>query len=77
LTLIKPYDWNVFERIAEIDTKILGQSRQDYWEMIDHLKKVDVDTIYTFVNWRDWRLLKFFNTIGFTTGDMVSLKMDV
>ena len=131
------------DRIVEIDTKVLGQSRADYWEMklelvekrspmaslvaevdgkvigfvigdasgweygvpehvgwidtigidpsfqrkgiakmlltemISNLKKVGVDTVYTFVNWRDWSLLRFFDAMGFQKGDMVNLELKV
>lgn len=130
-------------RIIEIDTRILGKSRPDYWEaklfiaehrsplaslvaeiggtvigfiigdasgweygapenvgwiyaigvdpeyqrkgiakmliteMVDNLKKVGVDTVYTFVNWRDWKLLRFFNSKGFRKGEMISLELKV
>ena len=131
------------DRIVEIDTKVLGESRPDYWEMklelvekrspmaslvaevdgkvigfvigdasgweygvpehvgwidtigidpsfqrkgiakmlltemISNLKKVGVDTVYTFVNWRDWSLLRFFDAMGFQKGDMVNLELKV
>ncbi|MEE9612304.1 MAG: GNAT family N-acetyltransferase [Desulfatiglandales bacterium] len=131
------------DRIIEIDTKVLGRSREDYWEMklelvekrspmaslvaevdgeviafvigdasgweygvpehigwidtigvdpafqrkgmakmlltemISNLKKVGVDTVYTFVNWRDWSLLRFFDAMGFQKGDMVNLELKV
>lgn len=131
------------QRITEIDTKVLGKERSDYWEMklimvekrsplaslvaeldgkvvgfiigdasgweygapdnvgwidtigvdpeyqrrgfakllltemVGNLKKVGVDTIYTFVNWRDWSLLQFFDANGFERGDMINLKMQV
>ncbi len=130
-------------RIVEIDTKILGQSRPEYWEMkvemvekkspmsslvaeleggvigfvigdasgweygipenigwidtigvdpafqrtgvakllltemVNNLKKVGVDTIYTFVNWREWSLLRFFDAMGFQKGDMINLELKV
>ncbi|MBN2122738.1 MAG: GNAT family N-acetyltransferase [Deltaproteobacteria bacterium] len=46
-------------------------------EMITNLKKVGVDTIYTFVNWRDWDLLRFFDANGFTRGEMINLELKV
>lgn len=46
-------------------------------EMTNNLKKVGVDTIITFVTRRDWKLLKFFNSIGFQKGDMVNLELDI
>ncbi len=44
-------------------------------EMVDNLKKVGVDTIYTFVNWRDWGFLQFFDAMGFQRGDMLNLEL--
>lgn len=139
--VIRTMTTNDLERIVQIDTKVLGQSRPEYWEMkvelvekrspmgslvaeldgevvgfiigdasgweygvpehigwidtigvdpahqgkgiarmlftemIDALKKVGVDTIYTFVNWRDWSLLRFFNAMGFEKGDMINLEL--
>ena len=141
--VIRTMNSNDLHRIVEIDTKILGQPRPEYWEMklelvekhspivslvaemdgkvigfiigdasgweygvpedvgwidtigvdpayqrkgiaqilfremIDHLKKVGVTTIYTFVNWSDWSLLQFFNSMGFTKGDMFNLELKV
>jgi len=141
--VIRTMNSNDLDRIVEIDTKILGQPRPEYWEMklelvekrssvaslvaemdgkvigfiigdaigwgygvpedvgwidtigvdpdyqrkgiaqilfremIDHLKKVGVTSIYTFVNWRDWSLLQFFDSMGFTKGDMVNLELNV
>lgn len=46
-------------------------------EMVDQLKKVGVDTIHTFVNWRDWNLLKFFDSVGFSNGEMINLKLEI
>jgi ribosomal protein S18 acetylase RimI-like enzyme len=131
------------DRIVEIDTKVLGQSRSDYWEMklellekqspmaplvaeldgkviafvigygsgweygvpqsigwidtigvdpdyqrkgiakllltemVTNLKKVGVEKVYTFVNWRDWRLLQFFDAMGFKKGDMINLELKI
>jgi len=44
-------------------------------EMVSNLKKVGVDTIYTFVNKDDPNLMKFFIKLGFTVGDMVNLQL--
>jgi hypothetical protein len=46
-------------------------------EMVNNLKKVGVDTVYTFVNWRDWGLLQFFDSMGFSRGDMINLELKV
>ena len=41
------------------------------------MKKVGVDTVYTFVNWRDWGLLQFFDATGFKRGDMINLEFKI
>ncbi|MFX0123853.1 MAG: GNAT family N-acetyltransferase [Candidatus Hodarchaeota archaeon] len=46
-------------------------------ELLNYMKKVGVDTVYTLVNWRDWELLRFFNAIGFTRGDMINLEYKI
>ena len=143
IPIIRTMTSNDLDRIVEIDTKVLGQSRPEYWEMkvelvekrspmaslvaeldgevvgfvigdasgweygvpehigwidtigvdpvfqkkgiakilmtemITNLKKVGVDTVYTFVNWRDWSLLRFFDAMGFQKGDMINLELKV
>ena len=46
-------------------------------ELINYMKKVGVDTVYTLVNWRDWELLRYFDAIGFERGDMINLKFKI
>ncbi len=46
-------------------------------EMINNMKKVGVDTVNTFVNWRDWSLLQFFDANGFQRGAMINLELKV
>jgi len=143
IPIIRTMTSDDLDRIVEIDTKVLGQSRPEYWEMkvelvenrspmaslvaeiggevvgfvigdasgweygvpehigwidtigvdpqfqkkgiakilmtemITNLKKVGVDTIYTFVNWRDWSLLRFLDAMGFQKGDMINLELKV
>ena len=78
------WEYGVPENIGWIDTigvdpeyQRKGIARILFTEMADNLKKVGVDTINTFVTKRDWRLLKFFNNIGFQQGDMVSLELEI
>jgi predicted N-acetyltransferase YhbS len=46
-------------------------------ELLNYMKKVGVDTVYTLVNWRDWELLRYFNAIGFKRGDMINLEFKI
>ncbi|MBW2031368.1 MAG: GNAT family N-acetyltransferase [Deltaproteobacteria bacterium] len=141
--IIRPMTGKDLQRIMEIDTRVLGQSRPEYWElkleltgrkspaaslvaelegkvvgfiigdasgweyavprnigwidaigvdpdyqrkgiakmllteMVDNLKKLGVTRVYTFVNWRDWSLLRFFDGMGFRRGDMMNLELKV
>lgn len=76
------WEYGVPEHIGWIDTigvdpafQGKGIAKMLFTEMITALKKVGIVTIYTFVNWRDWSLLRFFNAMGFEKGDMVNLEM--
>lgn len=78
------WEYGVPENIGWIDTigvdpeyQRKGIARILFTEMANNLKQVGVDTINTFVTKRDWRLLKFFNNIGFQQGDMVSLELEI
>ena len=46
-------------------------------ELVAHMKKVGVTKIYTLVNWRDWDMLRFFDKLKFTRGDMINLELKV
>lgn len=44
-------------------------------EMVWHLKKVGGDTAYTLVNWREGGLLRLFEAVGFSKGEMINLEL--
>jgi ribosomal protein S18 acetylase RimI-like enzyme len=46
-------------------------------KLIENLKKYNIDTVYTLVNWNDWDLLQFFHKMGFTRGDMINLVLKI
>ena len=78
------WQYGVPENIGWIDTigvdpdyQRRGIAKILFAEMSNNLKKVGVDTIYTLVTRRDWRLLKFFNSLGFQEGDMINLELDI
>ncbi|HPQ29406.1 MAG TPA: GNAT family N-acetyltransferase, partial [Desulfobacteraceae bacterium] len=61
------WEYGVPETIGWIDTigvdpdyQRTGVAHDLLNEMISNLKKVGCNTIYTLVNWRDWRLLRFY-----------------
>ncbi|MBL7173688.1 MAG: GNAT family N-acetyltransferase [Desulfobacteraceae bacterium] len=78
------WEYGVPENVGWIDTigvdpdyQRKGIAKILFTEMTNNLKEVGVDTIYTFVTRRDWKLLKFFNSIGFQKGDMINLELDI
>jgi ribosomal protein S18 acetylase RimI-like enzyme len=78
------WEYGIPESVGWIDTigihpdyQRKGVARALMNEIIANLKKVGVNTIYTFVNWRDWGLLQFFDAMGFTKGDMINLELKV
>jgi ribosomal protein S18 acetylase RimI-like enzyme len=54
-----------------------GIARMLFKEMLANLKKVGVTKVHTYVAWRDWGLLKFFNAMGFQKGNMVNLELNI
>ena len=62
------YDWDRSGLSEKGIARILMQ------EVLNYMKKVGVDTVYTLVNWRDWALLQFFDAMGFKRGDMINLE---
>ena len=54
-----------------------GIARLLFRQMLDMFKAVGVDTVYVFVNWKDWDLLQFFDKMGFSRGDMINLELKI
>lgn len=78
------WEYGIPENIGWIDTLGVlkeyqknGIARLLFKEMYSMFKKVGVDTIYVFVNWRDWNLLQFFDKMGFRRGDMINLELKI
>jgi N-acetylglutamate synthase-like GNAT family acetyltransferase len=78
------WEYGVPDTVGWIDTigvhpdyQKKGVARALLTEMVDNLQKVGVNTIYTFVNWRDWGLLQFFDAMGFQRGDMINLELKI
>ena len=78
------WEYGVPENIGWIDTigvdpdyQRRGIAKILFTEMTNKLKEGGINSIYTFVTRRDWRLLKFFNSMGFQQGDMINLELDI
>ncbi len=78
------WEYGIPENVAWIDTigvvseyRNNGIARLLLKEMVSMFKKVGIDTVYIFVNWRDLELLQFFDKMGFKRGDMINLELSI
>ena len=78
------WEYGVPDTVGWIDTigvhpdfQKKGIAKMLLTEMINNLKKLGVTTINTFVSWRDWELLKFFDATGFQKGSLLNLEIKV
>jgi GNAT superfamily N-acetyltransferase len=78
------WEYGIPENVGWIDTLGVvkewqgkGVSQLLFKEMYSMFKKIGVDKIHTFVEWRKWDLMKFFESIGFKRGDMINLKLKI
>lgn len=78
------WEYGIPENIGWIDTigvkkeyQRKGIARLLFNEMVSMFKKVGVDTVYVFVNWRDQELLQFFEKMGFKKGEMINLELKI
>ena len=78
------YEYGVPENVGWVDTigvdpefQRKGVASALMKELITNLRMIDVETVYTLVNWREGELLRFFDSMGFEKGDMINLKRKI
>jgi ribosomal protein S18 acetylase RimI-like enzyme len=78
------WEYSIPENVGWIDTigvikdcQDKGVARLLLKEMVSMFKKMGIETVYVFVNWRDRDLLTFFDKMGFKRGDMVNLELNI
>ena len=78
------WEYGIPENVGWIDTVGVAQEWQGigisqllFNEMCSMFRKTGVDTVYVFVDWKKWNLLKFFDKMGFRRGDMVNLELKI
>ncbi len=81
---VSGWEYGVPENVGWIDTLGVekqwqgkGVSQMLFKEISSMFKKVGVDTIYVFVDWKKWDLLQFFEKMGFERGSMINLAMKI
>jgi len=78
------WEYGVPDTVAWIDTigvhpayQKMGIATMLFQKLTENLRKVGIQTIYTFVEWRSWDLLRFFAKMGFEKGDMIHLVLQL
>jgi ribosomal protein S18 acetylase RimI-like enzyme len=78
------YEYGVPENVGWVDTigvdpdfQRKGVASALMKELVTNLRMIDVETVYTLVNWREGELLRFFDSMGFEKGDMINLKRKI
>ena len=81
---ISGWEFGVPETIGWIDTIGVEPAYQKKGvatalarELVQNLKGLGVNTIYTLVSWNDWDLLQFFHAMGFSRGDLINLELKI
>jgi N-acetylglutamate synthase-like GNAT family acetyltransferase len=84
LGTVSGWEYGIPENIGWIDTigvvrewQSKGVAQLLFKEIHSMFKKLGVDTIYVFVDWKKWDLLRFFDKMGFRRGDMVNLELKI
>lgn len=59
------------------DYQRMGIATELLKEFISHVKALRVERIQTLVEWKDWDLLQFFHSMGFTPAPVLNLELRV
>lgn len=77
-------EFGIPETTASVDTigvhpdfQRSGIARALLDEFIANARKAGVETIYTLVNWNDWDLLRFFDSVGFAPARTMNLELSI
>ncbi len=81
---VSRWEFGIPENVGWIDTigvdpdyQRQGIARRLFEHMTQALKDRGVESIYTLVTRRDWRLINFFRHLGFQEGDTITLELDL
>jgi ribosomal protein S18 acetylase RimI-like enzyme len=78
------WEYGLPEKIGWIDTigvdpvtQRKGIAKLLFQEMAENFRKMGVSEVYTLVRRLDWKLLKFFQKLGFHKGEMMNIKLEI
>ena len=58
--------------LPEYQRKGIGKKMVESWK--ERCRKKGINKVHVMVNWRDWWMLSFLNSMGFSRGEMVDLE---
>lgn len=81
---VSRWEYGLPEKIGWVDTIGVDPDYQRkgianilFREMSHNLKNMGVDKVCTLVKRLDWKILKFFQNLGFNKGDVTNLELDI
>ena len=59
----------------EYQRKGIGKKMIEAWK--ERCRKKGIRKLHIMINWRDWWLLSFFESIGFSRGDLIDFQLEL
>ncbi len=53
----------------------IGRKLVEAWK--EHCRQKDIKKVHVMLNWRDWQMLSFFESTGFTRGDLTDFQAEL
>lgn len=53
----------------------VGRKMVEAWK--EHCRKKGIKKVHIMLNWRDWRMLSFFESLGFSRGDLTDFQAEL
>lgn len=53
----------------------IGRKMVEAWK--EHCRKKGIRKVHIMLNWRDWRMLSFFESLGFSRGDLTDFQAEL
>lgn len=61
--------------LPEYQRKGVGKKMVEAWE--ESCRKKGINKVHVMVNWRDWWMLSFFQSLGFSRGELTDLQAEL
>lgn len=61
--------------LPEYQHKGIGRKMVEFWK--ERCRKKGIKKVHIMLNWRDWWLLSFFESLGFSRGDLMDFQAEL